>query len=165
MKPIKVIETDDLKKFYDYINLKIVGFLNEENDCLANFSNISAILKLMLKDINWVGFYFLKNDELVLGPFQGLPACTRLEIGKGVCGTAVAEEKTQLVANVHEFEGHVACDEASKSEIVIPIFVENRIVGVLDIDSPKYNRFTIEDRAGLEKIAKSIESYIRYEGI
>lgn len=165
MKPIKPIVTDDPKKLYDYINLKITGFLSEESDWLANFSNVSAILKLLLSDVNWAGFYFLKKGELILGPFQGMPACTRLEIGKGVCGTAVEEDKIQLVEDVNKFPGHVACDEASNSEIVLPIHYRDNVIGVLDIDSPKIGRFTEDDMLGLTKIVHSIEKYIDFKNM
>ena len=124
---------------------------------VANLANASALLWQELKDINWAGFYLMENGILVLGPFQGKPACIEIPVGKGVCGTAVAEKKTQLVANVHEFPGHIACDGASNSEIVVPIFKDGAIFGVLDIDSPLFSRFTEEDRAGLEAFVKVLE--------
>lgn len=124
---------------------------------VANLANASALLWQELKDINWAGFYLMENGILVLGPFQGKPACIEIPVGKGVCGTAVAEKKTQLVANVHEFPGHIACDGASNSEIVVPIFKDGAIFGVLDIDSPLFSRFSEEDRAGLEAFVKVLE--------
>ena len=124
---------------------------------IANLANASALLWQELKDINWAGFYLMENGILVLGPFQGKPACIEIPVGKGVCGTAVAEKKTQLVANVHEFPGHIACDGASNSEIVVPIFKDGAIFGVLDIDSPLFSRFNEEDRAGLEAFVKVLE--------
>ena len=119
-----------------YINLLLSGQLATEEDFIANLANASAIIKAIIEDLNWAGFYLLKEEELVLGPFQGLPACNRIAVGKGVCGTAVAKQKTVLVRNVEEFEGHIACDSASKSELVVPIRVKGKIVGVLDLDSP-----------------------------
>ena len=124
---------------------------------VANLANASALLWQALADINWAGFYVLEGDILVLGPFQGKPACIEIQVGKGVCGTAVAEKQTQLVANVHEFPGHIACDGASNSEIVVPIFKDGAIFGVLDIDSPVFSRFTEEDRDGLEAFVKVLE--------
>ncbi|MBR3844375.1 MAG: GAF domain-containing protein [Clostridia bacterium] len=124
---------------------------------VANLANASALLWQALTDINWAGFYVLEGDILVLGPFQGKPACIEIKVGKGVCGTAVAEKQTQLVANVHEFPGHIACDGASNSEIVVPIYKDGAVFGVLDIDSPVFSRFTEEDRNGLEAFVKVLE--------
>lgn len=124
---------------------------------VANLANASALLWQALTDINWAGFYVLEGDILVLGPFQGKPACIEIQVGKGVCGTAVAEKQTQLVANVHEFPGHIACDGASNSEIVVPIYKDGTVFGVLDIDSPVFSRFTEEDRDGLEAFVKVLE--------
>lgn len=123
-------------------------------------ANVSALIWESLEDINWAGFYLWRNGRLELGPFQGRPACTVIEKGRGVCGTAVAEDRTQLVIDVHEFPGHIACDSASNSEIVVPLHVGGRLYGVLDIDSPHTGRFTDEDRAGLEELARIIEGYI-----
>ena len=127
---------------------------------IANLSNASALLWAALPDINWVGFYKMMDGQLVLYPFQGKTACVRIPVGKGVCGTAVAEDATQLVPDVHEFPGHIACDSASNSEIVIPIHVDGEIWGVLDIDSPYLNRFTEEDRAGLEQFVEILEKIL-----
>ena len=121
-------------------------------------SNAAALIWDSLEDINWAGFYLMKNGRLLLGPFQGKPACTVIEAGNGVCGTAAAEDKTQLVKNVHEFPGHIACDSASNSEIVIPIHAGGKIYGVLDIDSPQFSRFSEEDRDGLEAFVRILES-------
>lgn len=126
--------------------------LEDETDVLANLSNISAAINMMLSDINWVGFYLFKDDHLVLGPFQGKVACTRLYPGKGVCSYAIETKKTQIIDNVHEFEGHVACDAASNSELVVPIYINDKPYGVLDIDSPSFNRFSKEDGEAMEKI-------------
>lgn len=123
-------------------------------------SNAAALLWDSLKDINWAGFYLIRGGRLELGPFQGKPACTVIEIGKGVCGTAVAEDRTQLVKNVHEFPGHIACDSASNSEIVVPVHAGGKIYGVLDIDSPILARFDEEDKAGLEAFVRILESIL-----
>ncbi len=129
------------------------SLIEDEKDIIANLSNISALLNEFFTDINWVGFYLLKDNELVLGPFQGKPACTRIQIGKGVCGTAVAEKKTQIVDDVHKFKGHIACDSASQSEIVVCLCLNDHVVGVLDIDSPVLSRFDEIDRKYLEELA------------
>lgn len=149
-------------KIKDYeLLLKQLSALSEgETDHIALLSNAAALLNQFLENINWVGFYLWKDDELVLGPFQGLPACIRIPYGKGVCGTAIKEQKTQRVDNVHEFPGHIACDAASKSEIVIPMTVQHKIYGVLDIDSPIYNRFDETDQKYLEKFVRQLESYL-----
>ena len=127
---------------------------------IANLSNASALLWENLPDINWAGFYKMVDGILVLHPFQGKPACIRIPVGKGVCGTAVAENKTQLVPDVHKFPGHIACDSASNSEIVVPIHVGGKIWGVLDIDSPFLERFTEADREGLEAYVKILEAVL-----
>ena len=124
---------------------------------ITAMSNISALLYDNMKDLNWLGFYILENDNLLLGPFQGKIACSKIRVGKGVCGTAVAENQTQRVADVHQFLGHIACDSASNSEIVVPIHAEGTIVGVLDIDSPVFERFDEEDQMGLEEFVKILE--------
>lgn len=162
MNNIEKINFDSKDKFYNYMNLKLTGLICEEPDWLANLSNASALLWLLLEDINWVGFYLHKNGELVLGPFQGKPACTHIALGKGVCGTAAAELKTQLVKNVHEFPGHIACDSASNSEIVIPIIADDKLMGVLDIDSPILNRFDETDKIHLEKFVSNIVKYVKF---
>ena len=127
---------------------------------VANLANASALLWQEIPDINWVGFYKMTDGALVLGPFQGKPACIRIPVGRGVCGTAVKEDKVQLVYNVHDFPGHIACDCASNSEIVLPIHVGGEIWGVLDIDSPSIGRFTEADRVGLEKIVEILEQIL-----
>jgi GAF domain-containing protein len=123
----------------------------------ANLSNLSALLFASLERINWAGFYLLEGETLVLGPFQGKPACIEIPLGKGVCGTAAAQDQTQLVADVHAFPGHIPCDSASRSELVVPLHGKTGIVGVLDIDSPYPARFTGEDKAGLEQFVRVIE--------
>lgn len=130
---------------------------------ITTLSNSSALLNMYLEDINWVGFYLLKNNQLILGPFQGKVACTNIKIGRGVCGTCIQEEKTILVPNVHEFKGHIACDSASNSEICIPIYANNKIYGLLDIDSPILNRFNDIDKINLEKLCKMINENLKGE--
>jgi GAF domain-containing protein len=124
---------------------------------IANLANAAALLFESLEGINWAGFYLLEGETLILGPFQGKPACIEIPMGCGVCGSAVAEKRTLLVPNVHEFPRHIACDSASNSEIVIPLMKDREVVGVLDIDSPNYSRFDERDRAGLEEFARIIE--------
>lgn len=161
MKKIEKKEFKSKKQYYGYLNLKLTGLVGDETDWLANLSNTAALLWLLLEDINWVGFYLYKNDELVLGPFQGKPACTHLKLGKGVCGTAAKELKSVLVENVHNFPGHVACDSDSNSEIVIPIMQNNVLKGVLDIDSPILSRFDEEDEEYLMKFVEIFNKYVK----
>ena len=127
---------------------------------VANLANASALIWQTLPDINWAGFYKMENGILVLGPFQGKPACIEIPVGRGVCGAAVAEDKTQLVYDVHQFPGHIACDCASNSEIVVPIHVDGKIWGVLDIDSPLVGRFTEADQEGLEAVVRVLEKVL-----
>ncbi|WP_322923549.1 GAF domain-containing protein [Paenibacillus campi] len=132
---------------------QLKGLIYDESDRIANLSNAAALLKQFLHDTNWTGFYLYDGNELVLGPFQGLPACIRIPLGKGVCGTAAAERRTLLVADVHEFPGHIACDAASNSEIVVPLVRGDELIGVIDIDSPLKNRFDEQDQQFLEQFA------------
>ena len=127
---------------------------------VANLANASALLWHSMADLNWAGFYLMEGGQLVLGPFQGKTACTMIAVGRGVCGTAVAEDKTQLVPDVHQFPGHIACDGASNSEIVVPIHVRGEIWGVLDIDSPHFERFSSEDQAGLERFVQVLDGIL-----
>jgi len=157
LRLIELTMSTNKAQFYHQLAQQLSGLLADENDLIANLANTSALLYHNLDDINWVGFYLVKGEELVLGPFQGKPACVRIAIGKGVCGTAVALGKTQLVADVHGFPGHIACDMASNSEIVVPLFLNNKIVGVLDVDSPSLRRFDQHDQRGLEAIAGIVE--------
>jgi GAF domain-containing protein len=129
------------------------GLFEGERDFTANAANLAALIFNALPDLNWTGFYWLKEGELVLGPFQGKPACVRIALGKGVCGTAAQERRTVIVPDVNEFPGHIACDAASRSEVVIPLLQAGRVIGVLDLDSPKLARFTPEDALGLEALA------------
>jgi L-methionine (R)-S-oxide reductase len=138
----------------------LAAVLEGETDPVANLANASALLAASLPNINWCGFYLLRGGDLVLGPFQGKPACVRIALGKGVCGTSAARRETLVVPDVNAFPGHIACDAASRSEIVIPIVVEGRLVGVLDVDAPETNRFDDEDRAGLEAFVGTLASKI-----
>ena len=124
---------------------------------VANLANASAAIWQEMDRINWAGFYLMEGGKLVLGPFQGKPACIEIAVGKGVCGTAVAQRKTQLVEDVHQFPGHIACDCASNSEIVVPMYKNGEVFGVLDIDSPYYARFTKDDQAGMEELVRVLE--------
>ncbi len=152
--------SQSLEKNYQLLIKQLEALIEDESDPIANLSNSAALLNQFLDRINWVGFYLLREDQLVLGPFQGLPACVRIDIGKGVCGTAVAEEKTQLVADVHQFPGHIACDARSQSEIVIPLFKNKKVIGVLDIDSPEKNRFTKQDQIHLEQFCEKLMAHL-----
>lgn len=134
--------------------------IKDEKNVVANLANISAFINDILPDINWVGFYLLEDNELVLGPFQGKVACLRIPIGQGVCGKAALLHQTISVADVHQFSGHIACDERSKSEIVVPIIVYDELVGVLDVDSPYFNRFHLSDQEFLERMVEIIAEYI-----
>jgi len=131
--------------------------LKNEKDTLANLSNISAIINMYMDDINWVGFYLMKEGTLILGPFQGKPACNRIAVGEGVCGTAVLEAKTQRIDDVLSLENHIACDSASRSELVVPIYKEGIVFGVLDIDSPSLARFTDLEQTYMEKLVNLLE--------
>ncbi|WEM43989.1 GAF domain-containing protein [Photobacterium sp. DA100] len=142
---------------YQTLTKQAIALIEGESDLIANMSNISALLAMELEDINWVGFYILKGDQLVLGPFQGKPACVRIPVGRGVCGTAIAENRVQRVADVHQFEGHIACDAASNSEIVIPFSVKGELFGVLDIDSPILSRFSQSDEDGLVSLLEELQ--------
>ncbi|WP_245953149.1 GAF domain-containing protein [Alteromonas aestuariivivens] len=132
------------------------SLVSGESDLIANMANISSLLFNQLPAVNWAGFYLYKQEQLVLGPFQGQPACIRIPMGKGVCGTAAATRETQLVEDVHQFKGHIACDAASNSEIVIPLVIGDELIGVLDIDSPEFGRFSEQDKQGLEQIAAAL---------
>lgn len=134
------------------------SLVSGERDLIANMANISALLFNHLEHVNWAGFYLYKEDQLVLGPFQGQPACIRIPMGKGVCGTSASTRTVQRIDDVHQFAGHIACDAASNSEIVIPLVLDDTLVGVLDIDSPTFERFTQEDEDGLVEIASILMS-------
>lgn len=142
---------------YKTLCAQLAGLVEDVPHLVANLANASALLAQTLPDLNWAGFYLMKDGRLVLGPFQGRPACIEIELGKGVCGTAAAQDASQLVEDVHAFPGHIACDAASASEVVIPLHKGGQVVGVLDLDSPSKGRFTQEDRAGLEAFARVLE--------
>lgn len=143
-------------EFYKELLTQAKGLMSGESDLIANMANLSALMFNRMEKVNWAGFYLYKEDQLVLGPFQGQPACIRIPMGRGVCGTAAQSLQTQLVEDVHAFEGHIACDAASNSEIVIPLVLNGKLLGVLDIDSPEYSRFDEEDKAGLEALAEAL---------
>lgn len=146
---------------YELVKKQLQALLHGETNQIANLSNASALLNQFLDRINWVGFYLMENDnELVLGPFQGLPACVRIPVGKGVCGTAAKLRETIRVEDVHQFPGHIACDAASQSEIVIPLMKKGKLIGVLDIDSPEKNRFDEMDQEKLEELVKVLVEFI-----
>lgn len=145
-------------KFYESLNRQALALLEGEDDLVAAMANFSALLNDNLTELNWVGFYVMRGEQLVLGPFQGKVACTRIPLGKGVCGSAALADQTQRVADVHQFDGHIACDSASNSEIVVPVRAQGKVIAVLDIDSPVFDRFDEEDQKGLELLVKSFES-------
>lgn len=160
MQEHKKILADDKESFYKILLVRLEGMLSSEDDWLANLANASALLYENLENINWAGFYLYKQGELILGPFQGKTACTRIKIGKGVCGTAAERKCTLVVRDVHEFPGHIACDSASNSEIVVPIICNDSLVGVLDIDSPIFERFDSVDSNYLEKFVDKLNKYV-----
>ena len=141
-------------ELYSNISVQLRALLEGERDAIANMANMASLLFYSLPDLNWVGFYLLKNNELVLGPFQGKPACVRIGLGSGVCGTAAKRRETIMVDNVHDFPDHIACDSASNSEIVAPIVAGEQLIGVLDLDSPSLSRFDEEDAAGLNELVE-----------
>jgi L-methionine (R)-S-oxide reductase len=145
--------SDDKTEAYRDLAQQLRALIGDERDAIANAANTSALIFDLLPGLNWAGFYFLKGGELVLGPFQGKPACIRIAIGRGVCGTAAATRQSQLVADVHEFPGHIACDAASRSELVVPLLRGGELLGVLDLDSPEPGRFDDADRVGIEALA------------
>jgi L-methionine (R)-S-oxide reductase len=150
----RAIETDDKPAFYRDLAQQLEGLLHGETDAIANAANTASLIYTTLPDLNWAGFYFLrKPDELVLGPFQGKPACVRIAVGRGVCGTAVQERRTMRIEDVNAFADHIACDSASRSELVVPLFRGERIVGVLDLDAPIPGRFDADDQRGIETLA------------
>lgn len=160
MEDHKKITAPDRDSFYKILIVKLEGQLSSESDWLANLANASALLYQNLDDINWAGFYLNKGNELVLGPFQGRTACSRIKMGKGVCGTAASAKTVQVVENVHTFSGHIACDSASNSEVVIPIISDGGVAGVLDIDSPILKRFDQKDADYLQKFVDKLNKYI-----
>ena len=147
---------------YRLLNRQLEALSESSKNYIPLLANASALIFESMEDLNWAGFYLVRNDALLLGPFQGKTACVNIEKGKGVCGTAFEKDETQLVKNVHEFPGHIACDSASNSEIVVPIHKDGNVVAVLDIDSPSLNRFDENDREGLELFVKTLESVIEW---
>ncbi len=160
MYRIKSTEGWEPEKVYAYIKELIMSQLLEEDDRIANLSNISAILYTCLRDVNWVGFYLSGREQLILGPFQGLPACNRIRVGEGVCGDAIAKRCSILVDDVESYPGHIACDSASKSELVLPLIAGDQVFGVLDLDSPIPARFDEIDRLELEEILFHITPHL-----
>jgi GAF domain-containing protein len=150
--------TETKQQHYVRLAQQIESIVAQEQDMIANMANISSILFWALDKVNWAGFYLVKESQLVLGPFHGQPACIRIPIGKGVCGTAVSENCIQLIEDVHQFSGHIACDAASNSEIVLPIYHNNQVIAVLDIDSPDIARFDLEDKTGLIRIVEILQA-------
>lgn len=144
--------TGSKDEIYEELLRQAQGLLYGERDLIANAANVAALIWQIVPDLNWAGFYFIKGGELVLGPFQGKPACVRIAVGKGVCGTAVARRETMLVEDVHAFPGHIACDSASNSELVVPLIKGGKVHGVLDLDSPNFARFDAEDRRAFEAL-------------
>ncbi|MCA1038796.1 GAF domain-containing protein [Bacillus infantis] len=152
--------SEDRKKNYALLNKQLHALLEGEPNRIANLSNAAALLNQFLDRINWAGFYLMEDGELVLGPFQGLPACVRIALGKGVCGTSAHKRETLRIEDVHAFPGHIACDAASQSEIVVPIIKNGEVFGVLDIDSPEKNRFDEIDQQGLEDFVETLVKHI-----
>jgi L-methionine (R)-S-oxide reductase len=150
---------------YDTLNQQALALLGDEPDVVANLANISSLLFTELSDINWAGFYLYKDDQLVLGPFQGRPACIRIPMGKGVCGTAAQTLTIQRITDVHDFPGHIACDATSNSEIVLPLVVNGELFGVLDIDAPIFDRFTAADEIGLTQLAVILVNHLERMGL
>ena len=148
---------------YRTISTQYEALAAGESDALANAANFVAVLFANLDDINWLGIYVRRGDELILGPFQGLPACVRIPFGQGVCGTAAAERQTLRVDDVHAFDGHITCDPASRSELVVPLFINDQLVGVLDIDSPEPARFSAADQSGVEAVCRQFEASLDLE--
>lgn len=165
MKPLEAIEFKNKKQLYDFMAVRLKAYLEETADWCAALGNASALFNALLKDLNWAGFYLMKQDLLILGPFQGKPACVEIQLGKGVCGTAALKKETQLVPNVHAFEGHIACDSASNSELVVPILLNDETVAVIDLDSPLFERFDEEDARGFERIAQILSEKIDWQTV
>lgn len=149
----RTIDSEDKAGFYRELAAQLEALLAGERDPIANAANMSALLFQMMPGLNWAGFYMMREGELVLGPFQGKPACVRIPVGRGVCGSAVARRQSVLVEDVHAFPGHIACDAESRSELVVPLIRDGEVIGVIDLDSPLVARFDATDQAGIERIA------------
>lgn len=165
MFDIKVFENLNTESRLDNMLIMLEGLVQGDELPITKLCNASALINALIGRINWCGFYLAKNNELILGPFQGMPACTKIEIGKGVCGTAALKKETLLIDDVHNFEGHIACDAASNSEIVIPIVKDDKLIGVLDLDSDEFSRFTELEQKYLEKSVDILNKYIDWERI
>ncbi|HSP93347.1 MAG TPA: GAF domain-containing protein [Thermoanaerobaculia bacterium] len=165
MESVTIDRTLPKAEVYRDLAASLGSLLAGESDALANLANASALLAQALARINWCGFYLLRGEELVLGPFQGKPACVRIPVGKGVCGTAVARRETLVVPDVNAFPGHIACDAASRSEIVVPILQDGLSRGVLDVDSPEIGRFDDADRAGLERFVGVLVTLVNWRSL
>jgi len=166
MFDIKIFENISIESKLDNMLIMLEGLMQGEEDLpITKLCNASALINVLIGRINWCGFYLVKNNTLILGPFQGMPACTEIEIGKGVCGTSALKRETLLIKDIHKFEGHIACDAASNSEIVVPIIKENELIGVLDLDSDEFDRFTEVEKDYLERAINILNKYIHWEDI
>lgn len=165
MFDIKVFENLSIESKLDNMLIMLEGLVQGDELPITKLCNAAALINALIGRINWCGFYLEKNNELILGPFQGMPACTKIEIGKGVCGTAALKRETLLIEDVHNFEGHIACDAASNSEIVVPIVKDDKLIGVLDLDSDEFIRFTALEQKYLEKSVDILNKYIDWDSI
>lgn len=166
MFDIKVFDDLSIENKLDNMIIMLDGLMQDEKDLpITKLCNASALINALIGRINWCGFYLVKNNKLLLGPFQGMPACTKIEIGKGVCGISALKRETLLIKDVHKFEGHIACDAASNSEIVIPIVKEDKLIGVLDLDSNEFDRFTDLEKDYLERAVNILNKYINWDNI
>lgn len=166
MFDIKVFENLSVESKLENMLIMLEGLMQDKEDLsLSKLCNASALINALIGRINWCGFYLMKDDALILGPFQGMPACTKIEIGKGVCGTSALKRKTLLINDVHKFEGHIACDAASNSEIVVPIVKDDELIGVLDLDSNEFDRFTELEKDYLERAINILNNHINWENI
>lgn len=157
MYTVPLIDASDPATFYETLEKQLEALLGDETDLVANLANAAALIWHTMPGLNWAGFYLMRDGELVLGPFQGKPACVRIAVGTGVCGTAVARDASVRVDDVHDFPGHIACDDDSRSELVVPLRADGRVVGVLDLDSPEPCRFTAADQLGCERLVQMLE--------
>lgn len=165
MFDIKVFEDMSIESKLDNMLLMLEGLVQDNDLPITKLCNATALINALIGRINWCGFYLVKNHELVLGPFQGMPACTKIEIGKGVCGTAAIKRETLLIDDVHNFEGHIACDAASNSEIVVPIVKDDKLIGVLDLDSDEFSRFTEIEKDYLEKAVAILNKHMEWGSV
>ena len=165
MFDIKVFENLTIESKLDNMLIMLEGLMSDEDLSITKLCNASALINALIGRINWCGFYIVKDNELILGPFQGMPACTKIEIGKGVCGTSALKRETLIIRDVHKFEGHIACDAASNSEIVVPIVKDDKLIGILDLDSDEFDRFTELEKDYLERSILILNKYINWENI